>query len=115
MVDAFWSKDEWERFSKIKQAFSIYAELLNYEPLKLVIKKIKTARTPMESEIGSEIFKFVRNVAADFPFFKSGDDVWINNSLVNWYKNGQTIDKFLKKYKGHKKVKYRFRELAKKK
>jgi hypothetical protein len=114
MDDLFWSKDEWERFSKIKQAFSIYAELLNYEPLKLVIEKLKTTRPPLESEIGSELFKFVRNVVAHFPFFKSWDDVWINNSLVNWYKDGQTIDKFLNKYEGHKEVKYRFWEPAKK-
>lgn len=115
MDDTFWDKNDWERFSKIKQAFSIYAELLNYEPLKWVIEKLKTARPPMESEIGSELFKFVRNVVSHFPFFKSWDDVWINNSLVNWYKDGQTIDKFLKKYEGHKEVKYRFWEPAKKK
>lgn len=115
MNDSFWDKDEWERFSKIKQAFSIYAELLNYEPLKWVIEKLKTARPPMESEIGSELFKFVRNVVAHFPFFKSWDEVYINNSLVNWYKEGQTIDKFLKKYEGHKEIKYRFWEPDKKK
>jgi len=115
MNDNFWDKNEWERFSKIKQAFSIYAELLNYEPLKWVIEKLKTARPPMESEIGSELFKFVRNVVAHFPFFKCWDEVWINNSLVNWYKEGQTIDKFLKKYEGHKEVKYRFWEPSKKK
>jgi hypothetical protein len=115
MNDSFWDKDEWERFSKIKQAFSIYAELLNYEPLKWVIEKLKTERPPMESEIGSELFKFVRNVVAHFPFFKSWDEVSINNSLVNWYKEGQTIDKFLKKYEGHKEVKYRFWEPTKKK
>lgn len=115
MNDSFWDKDKWERFSKIKQAFSIYAELLNYEPLKWVIEKLKTERPPMESEIGSELFKFVRNVVAHFPFFKSWDEVYINNSLVNWYKEGQTIDKFLKKYEGHKEVKYRFGEPDKKK
>ncbi|MBF0693954.1 MAG: hypothetical protein IR153_02715 [Flavobacterium sp.] len=115
MNESFWGKDEWERFSKIKQAFSIYAELLNYEPLKCVIEKLKTERPPMESEIGSELLKFVRNVVAHFPFFKSWDEVYINNSLVNWYKEGQTIDKFLKKYEGHKEVKYRFWEPAKKK
>lgn len=115
MNDFFWEKDEWERFSKIKQAFSIYTELLNYEPLKRVIEKLKTARPPMESEIGSELFKFVRNVVAHFPFYKSWDEVYINNSLVNWYKEGQTIDKFLKKYEGHKEVKYRFWEPNKKK
>jgi hypothetical protein len=115
MDDNFWSKNDWERFSKIKQAFAIYAELLNYEPIKWVIEKIKTTRPPMESEVGSELFKFVRNLVAHFPFFKSWDEVWINRSLVNWYKDGQTIDKFLKKYEGHNKIKYRFWESYKKK
>ena len=115
LSDSFWDKDDWERFSKIKQAFSIYAELLSYEPIKWVIEELKTARPPMESEIGSELFKFVRNVVAHFPFFKSWDDVWIDNSLVNWYKKGQTIDKFLRKYEGHIEVKYRFWEPSKKK
>lgn len=115
MNDEFWKKNEWERFSKIKQAFSIYTELLNYEPLKRVIEKLKITRPPMESEIGSELFKFVRNVVVHFPFFKSWDDAWINNSLVNWNKEGKSIDKFLKKYQRHNEVKYRFWEPSKKK
>lgn len=115
MNDGFWEKDEWERFSKIKQAFAIYTELLNYEPLKHVIEHLKTARPPMESEIGSELFKFVRNVVSHFPFYNSWDTVWINQSIVNWYKKGLSIDKFLKKYEGHKEVKYRFWEEDKKK
>ncbi|KDN54071.1 hypothetical protein [Flavobacterium seoulense] len=110
MLDSFWEKDDWERFSKISQVFVIYAELLNYEPLKWIIEKLKTARPPMESEIGSELFKFVRNIFSHFPFFKKWDDVWINKSIVNWYKEGQTIDKFLKKYEGKTEVKYRFWE-----
>ncbi|MDD5360777.1 MAG: hypothetical protein PHN88_01490 [Ignavibacteria bacterium] len=114
MDDDFWGKDEWERFSKIQQAFSIYAELLNYEPLKWVIEKLKTVRPPMESEIGSELFKFIRNVVVHFPLFKSWDDVYVNKSLINWYKDGQTINKFLRKYVGHKVIKYRYWEPAKK-
>jgi hypothetical protein len=114
MEDLFWDKNEWERFSKIKQAFSIYTELLNYEPIKWIIEKLKTARPPMESEIGSELFKFVRNVVAHFPFFKSWNEVWISNSLVNWIRKGHTIDRFLQKYEGHKSIKYRFWEPSKK-
>lgn len=114
MADSFWEKQEWERFSKIKQAFRIYAELLNYEPIILVIEKLKTDRPPMESEIGSELFKFVRNVVTHFPFFTKWDNVWISVSLVNWYKENQTIDKFLKKYEGKEEVKYRFWEPSKK-
>ncbi len=112
--DSFWAKDDWERFSKISQAFSIYSELLNYEPLKWVIEELKTKRPPMESEIGSELFKFVRNVFSHFPFFTKWDEVWINKSIINWNKEGQTIDKFLKKYEGKTEVKYRFWEPEKK-
>ena len=108
--DAFWSKNEWERFSKIKEAFSIYTELLNYEPLKWVIEKLKTARPTMEAEIGNELFKFVRNIISHFPFFNSWNDVWISKSIVNWYKKDLSIDKFLKKYTGMSEVKYRFWE-----
>lgn len=114
MNDLFWEKDDWERFSKIKQAYSIYAELLNYEPIKYVIEKLKTARPPMESDIGSELFKFVRNVVSHFPFFTKWDGVWISKPIVNWYKEGQTIDKFLRKYKGTPEIKYRFWEADKK-
>jgi len=110
MLDDFWIKDDWNRYSKITQAFSIYSELLNYLPLKGIIEIIKTKRPPMESEIGSELFKFIRNVLIHFPFYKSWDEIWINKSLVNWYKDGLTIDRFLKKYEGHKEVEYRFHE-----
>lgn len=110
MNDSFWSKGEWERFSKIKQAYLIYAELLNYDPLKFVIDKLKTLRPPMESEIGSELFKFIRNLVVHFPFFTKWDEVWINKAIVNWYKDGLTIDKFLVKYEGKPQVKYRFWE-----
>ncbi len=68
----------------------------------------------MESEIGSELFKFVRNLISHFPFFAKWDDVWINKAIVNWYKDGQTIDQFLNKYAGKPEVKYRFWEADKK-
>ncbi len=32
--DSFWEKDAYYRFSRTKDAFSIYSELLNYPPLK---------------------------------------------------------------------------------
>ncbi|SMF78966.1 hypothetical protein SAMN05661091_1645 [Paenibacillus uliginis N3/975] len=69
---------------------------------------MKTSRPPMEAEIGSELFKFVRNVIAHFPFYNSWDEIWISKGLVNWYKEGQTIDRFLRKYAGRQEVKYRF-------
>ncbi|MEE9119221.1 MAG: hypothetical protein V3U02_11615, partial [Calditrichia bacterium] len=57
MDDSFWEKDNWYRFSKTKDGFTVYSELLNYEPIKWVIEHIKKARPPMEAEIGSELFK----------------------------------------------------------
>jgi len=114
MDDSFWDKDEWHRFSKVKDGFAVYAELLNYPPIKWVIEHIKKARPSMEAEIGSELFKFIRNIVTHFPFFGSWNEVWINKSIINWHKEGQSIDKFLNKYKGRKTVKYRFWEAQKK-
>lgn len=110
MSDDFWELNQHERFSNIKDVFFIYSELLNYEPLKFVLQKLKTTRPPMESEIGGEVFKFVRNVVSHFPFFTYWEEIWISEQLINWNKKGQSIDKFLKKYSGYKEVKYRFWE-----
>jgi len=113
MDDSFWNKEEWYRFSKVKDGFAVYSELLNYPPIKWVIEHIKKVRPPMEAEIGSELFKFIRNIIVHFPFFESWNEVWINKSIINWYKEGQSIDKFLNKYKGKDTVKYRFWEAQK--
>lgn len=114
MVDKFFERDPWYRYSKIKEALAVYAELLNYEPISQVIVQIRATRPKMEAEIGGELFKFIRNVVAHFPFFDKWDDVWISQPVVNWYRNGQSIDKFLRKYEGHKEIRYRFWEAGKK-
>lgn len=106
--DAFWKNDAYYRFSKVKDIFYVYAELLNYEPIKWVISELKTNRPPMEAEIGSNLFKFIRNVFSHFPFFDCWNDVWITKSIVNWYKEGQTIDRYLENNIGRKEIKYRF-------
>jgi len=69
----------------------------------------------MEAEIGSELFKFFRNVVSHFPFFNTWDEIWIKKSVINWNKDGQSIDKFLKKYAGKETIKYRFWEAKKRK
>ncbi|MEL7309133.1 MAG: hypothetical protein AAGK05_15555, partial [Pseudomonadota bacterium] len=93
--DSFWDKDDWYRFSIVNSLFSVYAELLAYEPFKYVLEEIKKQRPPMESEIGGPLFKFVRNIFAHFPLFESWNDVWLTKDLVNWHKEGLTIDRFL--------------------
>ena len=50
-----------------------------------------------------------------FPFFNCWEEVWINKSIINWHKENQFIDKFIKKYVGKPTVKYRFWEEEKKK
>lgn len=115
LSDAFWKKRKYYRFCKIKEAFSIYVELLNYPSISLIIDSFSKNRPPMEAEIGTEVFKFVRNVIIHFPFFQSWEDVWVNKDVVNWYKESLSIDKFLKKYEGHDFVKYRIWEGNKKK
>ncbi len=72
------------RLCKIKDAFSIYAELLNYEPINWEIEEIKKKRPPMEAEIGKELFKFVRNVVSHIPLYEKCDDIWRNKTVVKW-------------------------------
>ncbi len=69
--ESFWEKSDWERFSKITQVFSIYNELLLYEPIKRSLEIIKEVRPPLESEIGNKLFRFIRNVLSHFPFYSS--------------------------------------------
>ena len=113
--DDFWEKKGWYRFSKVSNIFAVYSELLTYEPFKHVLEVVKKQRPPMESEIGGPLFKFVRNILAHFPVFETWNDVWVSKELVNWQREGLTIDRFLKKYSGHAEVKYRFWEAEKKK
>jgi len=110
MNEDFWERDDWYRFSKVSHLFSVYAEVLTYEPLKIVLKALKKQRPPMESEIGGALFKFVRNILAHFPIFETWNDVWVSKELVNWQKEGLTIDGFLKKYVGYEESKFRFWE-----
>ena len=113
--DSFWEQEDWYRSSKVINLFSVYAELLAYEPFKYVLEAIKKQRPPMESEIGGPLFKFIRNTFAHFPLFESWNEVWLTKGLVNWQKEGLTIDRFLQKYAGHTEIKYRFWEAEKKK
>jgi hypothetical protein len=53
LTDSFWEKDKYYRFCKIRDAFSVYTELLNYEPIRWVIDHSRAHRPPMEAEIGS--------------------------------------------------------------
>ncbi len=106
----FWEKDAYYRFSKLKDAFAIYSEIMHYEPIQGVFHEMRHSRPPMESEIGRELFRFLRNVFIHFPFFSCWNDVWINKSIVNWHKEGQSIERFLEKYVGVGEVKYRFWE-----
>lgn len=114
MMDDFWAKEDCYRFGKVSSIFAVYAELLAYEPFKHVLEALKRQRPPMESEIGGPLFKFVRNIIAHFPVFETWDEVWVSKELVNWQREGLTIDRFLKKYAGHDEVKYRFWEADKK-
>lgn len=114
MDDSFWRKRRPYRFSRLSIAFAVYAELLNYEPIKWVIEHLRKSRPPMEAEIGSELFKFVRNMVTHFPFFNTWDEAYITKSLANWCRPDQSIDRFLMKYAGRGPVKYRFWEGDKK-
>lgn len=107
------------RFFKLREAFSIYKELLEYEPIKAYLDWMKKGGRPsLEAIIADDVFSFIRNLLLHFPLFDKWDDVYINKSLATWSKVGQ-IDKFLTKSTKIKiddkgELKYRIQEADKK-
>lgn len=108
MPDKFWDESPHHRFSKTKDLFAVYSEILKYPPVQWVID----ANTrPNHSDVGRDLFKLIRNILLHFPFFEKWDDVWITQSLVNLYSTRpQFIDKFLSENEGRDELKYRFWE-----
>lgn len=98
------------RLYKIRDIFSVYAEMMLYPPIKDHIEFLEKTRPPMESVIASDVVKFIRNILAHFPFFTTWDEIYFSKQLINWHSEGQSIDRFLNKYQGHGDVVYRFRE-----
>jgi hypothetical protein len=92
----FFKNEPSYRFYKIREIFSVYKELLGYEPIKYHIQLIKNTRPPLEGVIVSELFGFVRNLLLHFPVFDNWEDVYISKDLATWNKAG-TIHKFLLK------------------
>lgn len=117
--DNLFLNDAKTRFYKIREIFSVYKELLSYEPISYYLEYIKKGgRPPLEGIIVDDLFSFVRNVLSHFPVFDTWDNVYINKNLATWTKKG-TINKFLLKcinikIDGKGKVKYRIWEKNKK-
>jgi len=108
MSDEFWGKPDYLRFSKTKDLFAVYSEVLKYPPMQWVIE---TNKRPNFSDIGRDLFKFVRHILMHFPFFERWNDVWIKQSLVNLHSSRpQFIHKFLTENEGKGQLKYRFWE-----
>lgn len=105
--DNFFNLQKEYRFFYITNIISIYSELLAYEPIAYHIKTIRENRPPMEAEISSDLFKFIRNIFVHFPVFSCWNEVWIDSQIITWSKKDGFINKFLKKYVGHKVIKYR--------
>lgn len=104
------------RLSKIIKGFSIYSEIIKYEPIKHYLKVLKFTRPHFESELAGDFLKFIRHVLTHFPFFKSWGEVYLTENLVKWIPNKHShIDNFLKKYCGKGDIGYRFWDEDKKK
>ena len=108
------------RFYRLREAFSVFKEISNYEPIKEYLKWMKKGGRPFfEGLIADDLFSFIRKLLLHFPIFDTWDEVYINKSLATWDKAGQ-INKFLIKAKEYKiddksEVKYRIWEVKKKK
>lgn len=95
--DEFLGENAQIRFYKLRESFSLYKELLNYEPIKSYVEWMKKGgRPPLEGVIADDLFSFIRNLLLHFPIFRTWNEVYINKGIATWSKVGQ-IDKFLHK------------------
>ncbi len=100
--DEFYKENAKVRFYRLREAFSVYKEILSYEPIKAYIEYMKKGGRPFfDGVIADDLFSFVRNLLLHFPIFDTWDDVYINKNLATWSKSGQ-IDKFLSKVINYK-------------
>lgn len=112
MADEFWEQRPPHRFSKTKDIFAVYSELLKYPPVQWVIDANKR---PSHSDVGRDLFKLIRHILMHFPYFEKWTDLWIRRPLVNLYSTRpQFIDRFLSENEGKDELKYRFWEEKKK-
>lgn len=94
MDEDFWDLTPQIRFAKIKDVFTIYTELIKYEPLRLMIS---SDSKPNAELLAKNFMKFIRNVLQHFPFFDEWDSVYIDKELVRAIEAPGSIDNFLSK------------------
>ncbi|MES2739119.1 MAG: hypothetical protein V4672_22595 [Verrucomicrobiota bacterium] len=104
--EEFWDHDGKYRFSRLRDVFSVYAEMLNYEPIQYILKEIESRRI-VESELGKELFQMIRNLIAHFPFYDTWNDIRFTKELITWEGKSRTIDRFCEKFKDREEIKYR--------
>lgn len=113
--DDFFTKNARLRFLILKEAFSVYKEVLSYKPVKNYLQWMKKGGRPIfNGFIADNLFSFIRNLLSHFPIFDTWDEVYITKDLATWSKPGQ-ISNFLKKgiqlrIDGKASIKYRIWE-----
>ena len=53
MEDSFWDKEGIYRFSKVTAGFTVYCEVLNYEPIQWVIDHLRKLAHPWKPKSGA--------------------------------------------------------------
>lgn len=107
MKDSFWRKAPATRLHVIKDIFSVYNELIQYEPLKFILENNPR---PHYQTVGKDLMKFIRNILFHFPFYTRWSDIVFSKSLILTFDtSNSSIDKFLSKPRLEE-IKYRFWE-----
>jgi hypothetical protein len=96
----FYAQSAEYRFFCLKDAFSIYSEVITYQPLRDYLCGLEIAKNNHWNILNVDLPKVVRNIILHFPFFTKWEDVYINKALATWNNLNSTIDKFFEKHKG---------------
>lgn len=111
--NSFWGEDQRYRFSRLKDGFAVYRSIQNYELTCCSRGGIRKPGIRPGSEIGTELFRFLKSVMTRFRFFENWNQVYVEQALCS--RRVEAADDFLKKYSGSHPLNIRFWEKYKKK
>lgn len=107
LSDSFMTLSDEYRLFKVQQLYSIYSELLRYEPLKEFKGTLKKIRPPEEAIIGYEFFDVIRHIVSHFQFYDRWNDIEYSKDLILWNGVEGSIHRYMMKYEGKTETKFR--------
>lgn len=96
--EKFWRREAHERFGRIKDVFSLYAEIFKVPVVKAVDAEYARGKKPPQQIACRKLLLVLRHLFAHFPHFECWNDIYFCREMVTWDTAGANgaIEKFFR-------------------